>query len=163
MQNKKQSMSMSVMHYKVTTQCVQSGFPLASSNQNPLSIVTECLTGLLFISISNGPSKVDAARPNRHSYASKQAAASKRTNQPVSRQRVQRVPAPKPAASNVNTPSLWRRPGGNALSRVTHVQSTYSIDSRMMLAGPNNTASLQNNSSRHNDANWTTWVEWPGN
>jgi len=47
-QNKKENMTMSVMHYKVTTLCVQSGFPLTSSNQNSLSIVTECLTGLLF-------------------------------------------------------------------------------------------------------------------
>jgi len=44
----KYNMWMSVMHYKVTTQCDQSGFTLASSNQNPVSNVTECLTGLLF-------------------------------------------------------------------------------------------------------------------
>ena len=47
-QNKKPNMSVSVTPYKVNTLCVQTGFPLTSSNQNSVSIVTECLTGLLF-------------------------------------------------------------------------------------------------------------------
>jgi hypothetical protein len=50
------------------------------------------------------------------------ASSSEWPNQPASSQ-VQRVPAPKPAASNVNTPSWWRSPG-EMPSLVTHVQST---------------------------------------
>jgi hypothetical protein len=75
-------------------------------------------------------------------------------NQPASSQR---FPAPKPAASNVNTPSWWRSPG-EMPSLVTHVQSTLVLIPPWCWLDPNKIASLADNSSRVNNVSrCTVW------